>query len=59
MMRRATRRWWSSNGGLLRFDHDFGAVTLSSLTGYDSVEQLLADESGGLPYIQFQGAAAG
>jgi iron complex outermembrane receptor protein len=41
-------------GGLLRFDHDFGAVTLSSLTGYDNVEQLLADESGGLPYIQFQ-----
>jgi iron complex outermembrane receptor protein len=41
-------------GGLLRFEHDFGAVTLASLTGYDSVEQLLADESGGLPYIQFQ-----
>jgi len=47
------------NGGLLRFDHDFGAVTLSSLTGYDSVEQLLADESGGLPYIQFQAQQQG
>ena len=46
-------------GGLFRFDHDFGAVSFSSLTGYDNVEQLLADESGGLPYIQFQAQQQG
>lgn len=41
-------------GGLFRFEHDFGAVSLVSLTGYDQLEQQLGDESGGLPYIQFQ-----
>lgn len=46
-------------GALLRFEHDFGAVTLASLTGYDNVEQHLADESGGLPYIQFQALQQG
>jgi len=46
-------------GALLRFEHDFGGVTLASLTGYDNVEQLLADESGGLPYIQFQAQQQG
>jgi len=46
-------------GALLRFEHDFGAVSLASLTGYDSVEQHLADESGGLSYIQFQAQQQG
>jgi iron complex outermembrane receptor protein len=46
-------------GALLKLDHDFGAATLSSLTGYDNVEQHLADESGGLPYIQFQALQQG
>jgi iron complex outermembrane receptor protein len=46
-------------GALLRFEHDFGAVALASLTGYDNVEQHLADESGGLPYIQFQAQQQG
>lgn len=46
-------------GALLRVEHDFGAVTLASLTGYDNVEQHLADESGGLPYIQFQALQQG
>ncbi len=47
------------SGALLRFEHDFGGVTLASLTGYDNVEQHLADESGGLPYIQFQAQQQG
>ncbi len=46
-------------GALLRFEHDFGPLTLASLTGYDNVEQHLADESGGLPYIQFQALQQG
>jgi iron complex outermembrane receptor protein len=46
-------------GALLRFEHDFGPMTLASLTGYDNVEQHLADESGGLPYIQFQALQQG
>jgi iron complex outermembrane receptor protein len=46
-------------GALLKVEHDFGAVTLASLTGYDNVEQHLADESGGLPYIQFQALQQG
>ncbi len=46
-------------GGLLRFEHDFGPVSLVSLTGYDEVHQHLADESGGLPYIQFQALQEG
>ncbi len=46
-------------GALLRFEHDFGAVTLASLSGYDNVEQHLGDESGGLPYIQFQAQQQG
>ena len=46
-------------GALLRFEHDFGGVSLVSLTGYDNVEQQLADESGGLPYIQFQAQQQG
>jgi iron complex outermembrane receptor protein len=46
-------------GGLLRFEHDFGPVSLVSLTGYDQVHQQLADESGGLPYIQFQAQQEG
>src|SRR5690349_1624806 len=47
------------DGALLKVEHDFGAVTLASLTGYDNVEQHLADESGGLPYIQFQALQQG
>jgi iron complex outermembrane recepter protein len=47
------------SGALLRFEHDFGGITLASLTGYDNVEQHLADESGGLPYIQFQAQQQG
>jgi len=47
------------SGALLRFEHDFGAVSLASLTSYDNVEQHLADESGGLPYIQFQALQQG
>jgi iron complex outermembrane receptor protein len=46
-------------GALLRFEHDFGAISLVSLTSYDNVEQHLADESGGLPYIQFQAQQQG
>ena len=46
-------------GALLKVEHDFGAMTLASLTGYDDVEQHLADESGGLPYIQFQALQQG
>src|SRR6185503_12905527 len=46
-------------GALLRFEHDFGAISLASLTSYDNVEQHLADESGGLPYIQFQALQQG
>lgn len=46
-------------GALLKVEHDFGPVTLASLTGYDNVEQHLADESGGLPYIQFQALQQG
>jgi len=46
-------------GWLLNFSHDFGPLTLVSLTGYDDVEQHLADESGGLPYIQFQALQQG
>jgi len=46
-------------GALLRFEHNFGAVSLASLTSYDNVEQHLADESGGLPYIQFQALQQG
>jgi len=46
-------------GALLRFEHDFGAFSLASLTGYDNVEQHLADESGGLSYIQFQALQQG
>ena len=44
---------------MLRFEHDFGAISLASLTSYDNVEQQLADESGGLPYIQFQAQQQG
>jgi iron complex outermembrane receptor protein len=46
-------------GALLKVEHDFGPMTLASLTGYDDVEQHLADESGGLPYIQFQALQQG
>jgi len=46
-------------GAMLRFEQDFGAVSLVSLTSYDNVEQHLADESGGLPYIQFQALQEG
>jgi iron complex outermembrane receptor protein len=46
-------------GALLKVEHDFGPITLASLTGYDNVEQHLADESGGLPYIQFQALQQG
>ena len=46
-------------GALLRFEHDFGAFSLASLTSYDNVEQQLTDESGGLPYIQFQAQQQG
>src|SRR4051812_12980155 len=46
-------------GALLKVEHDFGPMTLASLTGYDNVEQHLADESGGLPYIQFQALQQG
>ncbi|HEU4591735.1 MAG TPA: TonB-dependent receptor [Steroidobacteraceae bacterium] len=47
------------SGALLRVEHDFGPVSLVSLTGYDEVEEHLADESGGLPYIQFQAQQQG
>jgi iron complex outermembrane receptor protein len=47
------------DGALVRFKHDFGPVTLSSLTSYDRVHELLGDESGGLPYIQFQAMQEG
>src|SRR5690606_33885551 len=43
----------------LRFEHDFGPLSITSLTGYDKVEQHLADESGGLPYTQFQALQEG
>ncbi len=46
-------------GASLKVEHDFGSMTLASLTGYDNVEQHLADESGGLPYIQFQALQQG
>jgi iron complex outermembrane receptor protein len=46
-------------GGLLRFEHDFGALSLVALTGYDELDQHLSDESGGLPYIQFQAQQQG
>jgi len=46
-------------GGYLRVEHDLGAATFTSLTGYDDVYEHLADESGGLPYIQFQALQEG
>jgi iron complex outermembrane receptor protein len=46
-------------GGLLRFEHDFGPVRFTSLTSYDQVHEHLVDESGGLPYIQFQAIQEG
>jgi iron complex outermembrane receptor protein len=48
-----------TEGAFLKFEHNFGPVSLASLTSYDNVEQHLADESGGLPYIQFQALQQG
>ncbi len=46
-------------GGFLKFEHDFGAIRLSTLSSYDRVNAHLGDESGGLPYIQFQAQQQG
>jgi iron complex outermembrane receptor protein len=46
-------------GGLFKFEHDFGGATLAALTGYDYVHEHLVDESGGLPYVQFQAIQEG
>lgn len=40
-------------GVLLRGSHDFGAVTLTSITGYDRTSVLYQDNSAGTPHLQF------
>jgi iron complex outermembrane recepter protein len=49
----------SNGGGLLKIEHDFGPVSVSSLTSLEDVRMHMGDESGGLPYIQFQAQQQG
>lgn len=41
-------------GGSLRFNHDFGGFTITSISSFDRTKINYAEEGGGLPYAQFQ-----
>lgn len=41
-------------GGSLRFSHDFGSFTITSISSFDRTKIDYTEEGGGLPYAQFQ-----